>query len=201
MNSDIDLKKEADRLMHLEGNTKGVTLETHGIYIKHREGQEGLRAVEEKMKELGYPLKFKEINPLKWYPEGLGVLVILVAKKLFNWNDKDIFDMGNSAPKYSIVAKLMMKYFLSPPQSFAQAPKYWRRHYDFGSLEAYEFNDEKKYVKIHIKGYKFHPIVCVFYAGYLLRIAQYVFGTDKIRIKETKCIYRGDPYHEFTIYF
>ncbi|PIR71678.1 MAG: hypothetical protein COX89_00535 [Candidatus Nealsonbacteria bacterium CG_4_10_14_0_2_um_filter_37_10] len=199
MVKEFSLKEEANRLMKIKGNARGVTLQTHAEYILYKKGDEGLRRVEEKLKELGYPLKFKEVRPLKWYPEGLGVLVLLVAKEIFNWSKSDIFDMGNSAPKYSFVVKLLLKYFLSPRRSFQESPKYWRKHYDFGELETGEFNEKEKYLIVREKGYKFHPIACIFHSGYFLRIAQYVIKSEKITIEETKCMFKGDPYHEFII--
>ena len=199
MVKEFSLEEEANRLMKIKGNARGVTLQTHAEYILYKKGDEGLRRVEEKLKELGYPLKFKEVRPLKWYPEGLGVLVLLVAKEIFNWSKSDIFDMGNSAPKYSFVVKLLLKYFLSPRRSFQESPKYWRKHYDFGELETGEFNEKEKYLIVREKGYKFHPIACIFHSGYFLRIAQYVIKSEKITIEETKCMFKGDPYHEFII--
>ncbi len=196
---DFDLKKEADILMKIKGNVKGVVFQTHAAYIRQREGEKGLRMVEEKMKELGYPVKFDEIKTLKWYPETHTVLVILVARELFGWKDSDIFDMGNNAPKYSFIVRLLMKYFLSPKTTLEQSPKYWKKHYDFGELEVAQYNEKEKYMSVRVKGYKTHPIVCIFHKGYFLRLCQYVIKSKNITIEETKCVFRGDPYHEHVV--
>ncbi len=196
---DFDLKKEADILMKIKGNVKGVVFQTHAAYIRQREGEKGLRMVEEKMKELGYPVKFDEIKTLKWYPETHTVLVILVARELFGWKDSDIFDMGNNAPKYSFIVRLLMKYFLSPKTTLEQSPKYWKKHYDFGELEVAQYNEKEKYMSVRVKGYKTHPVVCIFHKGYFLRLCQYVIKSKNITIEETKCAFRGDPYHEHVV--
>lgn len=193
------LKKEADRLMQIKGNSRGEILRTHAVYISYRKGEEGVRLVERKMEELGYPLKFKGIRPLSWYPEALSVLVILVAREVLKWEDSDIFDMGNSAPKYSFIVKLLMKYFISPKRCFEESSNYWRKHFDFGEMEASEFNEKEKYLVVRVEGYKFHPIICNFHAGYFLRVAQFVIKSEKTTIQETKCVYKGDPYHEYVI--
>jgi len=193
------LKEEADRLMQIKGNSRGEILRTHAIYIFYRKGEEGVKAVEKKMEELGYPLKFKGIRPLTWYPEALSVLVVLVAKEIFKWEDSDIFDMGNSAPKYSFIVKLLMKYFISPRRCFEESPEYWRKHFDFGELEASELSEKEKYLVVRVKGYKFHPIMCNNHASYFLRIAQFSNKSQKITIQETKCVYKDDPYHEYVI--
>jgi len=195
----ISLKEEADRLMRLKGNSRGEILRTHAIYILYRKGEEGLREVEKKMEELGYPLRFKGIHPLSWYPEALSVLVILCAREIFKWKDSDIFDMGNSAPKYSFIVKLLMRYFVSLRRCFEEAPNYWREHFDFGEMEASEISEKEKYLVVRAKGYKFHPLICNFHLGYLLRIAQFIIKNEKIAIEETKCIHKGAPYHEYVI--
>lgn len=197
--NNYNLKKEADKLMEMKGNVRGEAFRTHATYIRHREGERGVKAVEKKMTELGYPLKFDEIKPLRWYSESHSVLVILVAKELFNWKDSDIFDMGNSAPKYSFIVKLLMKYFLSPKTTLEQSPKYWRKHYDFGKLEVCQFDEKEKYMSVRVKGYKTHPIVCIFHKGYFLRLCQYVIKSKNITIEETKCMFKGDPYHEHVV--
>ena len=194
-----NLKEEADELMKIEGNVKGVVFRTHASYIRDKEGEKGLRLVEEKMKELGYPVKFSEVEPFRWYRESQTILVILVAKEIFHWRDSDVFDMGNAAPKYSLIVKLLMKYFLSPKTTLRESPKYWMKHYDFGMLEVHEYNEKEKRMSVRIKEYKTHPIVCIFHKGYFLHIAQYVIKSQKIGIEETKCVYRGDPFHEYTV--
>jgi hypothetical protein len=195
----ISLKEEAKRVMEItKGKVRGAAILTQIHYIRLKKGEEGLRMVEEKLKELGYPLEFKKVKNLEWYPTGLADLVIIVAKELFNWQDKDIFEMGNSAPKYSFIVRLLMKYFLSPQRSFRESPKYWRKHFTSGVLEAYQFNEKEKYLIIRLR-HQCHPVICIFYSGYFLRIAQYVIKSEKITIEESKCMSKGDPYHEFII--
>jgi len=113
----------------------------------------------------------------------------------------DIFEMGNSAPKYSFIVKLLMKFFLSPLRSFKEGPNYWKKHYDFGILDTHELNEKEKYLVIRLKEYKFHPIICIYFQGYFQRIAQYVIKSEKFTTEETKCMHRGDLYHEFVVHW
>jgi len=191
--------QKVKKLMKVPGNVRGTVFRTHAEYIRYRQGEEGVKAVEKKLKELGYPLKFKEFRHLGWYPEALSVLVIITAKELFNWTKSDIFDMGNSAPKYSFIVRLLMKTFLSIRRCFEETPKYWKKHYDFGVLEPYEINEKEKYVIVRLKEYKFHPIICIYFTGYFLRVTQFVLKNTKITSEETKCMFKGDPYHEFLV--
>lgn len=192
------LKQIADQIMKSSCRVIGVVFETHARYIESREGKSGIDRVENKMKELGYPIKFEEIKAFKYYPVGLADLVILVAKEEFGWTKKDIFDMGSSAPKYSFITKVLMKYFLSLKTLLRQAPKIWERHFTEGEIEA-EVYPQQKYGVVYLKYKVTHPLICSFYAGYILRLFQYVVETKQAYIKETECRFKGDPHHKFVV--
>jgi hypothetical protein len=195
-----DIKTTADEMMAKDGNVKGDVFHTHENYICYREGEEGIRKVEEKMKEIGYPMEFKEMKTGEWYKEGLSVLVILVAKEVFNWTEEDIYDMGNSAPKCSFIIKMFIKQFVSVKDIFEKAGQYWEKHYDFGSLEKVEFNEEEKYIIIRIKDYRLHEVACGPYLrGYITRIAQLSLKSEKIETEHTKDVFKGDDYNEYKI--
>lgn len=199
MSSQISLKQEAKKLMKIKGNIRGEGILTDVEYVRYRKGEKGVELVEKKLKELSCPLKFKEIQPMGWYPAGLDVLNILVIKEILNWTDKDIFNMGNFAAKVSFLVRMLMKYFISAKKSFEESPKYWSKNFDFGKLEAYEFNEKKKYMTFRLRDYRTHPIMCIDLAGYFLQMARYVVKSEKITIEETKCLFKGDPYHEYLI--
>ncbi len=56
-----ELKIEADRLMSKECRTRGSEIQSQISYIKTRYGDEGVRRIEEKFVELGYPIEFNKI--------------------------------------------------------------------------------------------------------------------------------------------
>ncbi len=200
MNNDFDLKQEAELIMAIPGNVKGEVFRTHNIYIKYREGDEGIKNLEEKMTEIGFPIIFSEIKPGEWYKESLSVLVVLTAKIIFNWTEQDIYEMGNFAPKHSFIIKVFIKHFLSVKDVFERAGQYWQKHYDFGSFEKIEFNEEKKYIIVAIKDYSFHPIVCdTYFRGYFTAIAKLSLKSNNIITEITKNIFNGDGYNEYKI--
>ena len=134
-------KEEIEKIIQIKGNVRGGVIQANVTFIQKKKGEEGLRAIEKKMAGLGYPIKFEEIKVGEWYPESLSVLTILVAKDLFNWGEKDIFEMGSSTPKYSFIAKTFMRYFLSLKRFVIEIPNYWKKHFDFGELEVSELNE------------------------------------------------------------
>jgi len=192
-------KEEIQKLVKIPGRVRGQVFITDIEYVREKRGEEGVKILKKKMKELGNPINYEEVKVTEWYPLGLRVVSLLAIKEVFNWGDKEIWDMGNCAPKYSFIVKMLMKYFLSAERSFKESPKYWIKHYSVGKLEAHEFDEKEKYLTLRLHDFKIHPILCSYYLGYYLRIAQYVIKSEKIAIKETKCMFKGDSYHEFKI--
>ena len=193
-------KEEVKKLMRIKGETKGSELVSFAKYIREKRGEEGLRMVEKKMEELGHPFHFDTASEMgRWYPESINVLSILVAKHLFGWDKEDIFNFGYNSAKYSFILKIFVKYFVSFRMVFEGAPKYWRKFLNVGEIEIVEFNEEKKYLILRIINYMFHPIMCDYYAGFFKRIAENSVKSENVKSEETRCSYRGEPYHEYRI--
>lgn len=193
-----NLKELADELIKIKGNIKGTIFHAHEAFIRSRQGEEGVKLVEKKTRELGYPVNFKEIRPFAWYPDALSVLVVIVAKEVFNWSQKEVFEMGKAAPKVSMIIRLLLKHFVSIKKVFEECPKFWHRHVDFGSFENIDFNEKEKYAVVRITWPGFHPLICVWLAGYIYGIASLVLN-KVIKVEEIKCGFRGDPYHEYKV--
>lgn len=190
-------KEEIERIFETPGKVRGVVFFTDAKYILEKKGKEGLEKVKEETKRMGHFIDYQKINSFEWYPVGLRVISLLAIKRAFGWSEKEIFEMGNYAPKVSIIVKLLLKYFISLKRSVQEVPRYWRKHYTIGKISCPEFHEDEKWLVIRVEGIKIHPILCVHLRGYFLRIAQYVIKSKKIEIKEVKCIHRGDPYHDF----
>ncbi len=196
---DKTLEEIAKELLAYPGMVRGEIFRTHAEYIKLREGEEGLRRLKEKMKELGAPINFSETKPFEWVREGVSSLSIVTAKEIFNWTEKDVFEMGRYAPKVSFIIKLFVRYLVSPKKVFEEASKYWDKHFNFGSLEPVEYNEEKGIIRLRVRGYKTHPTLCIFHAGFFKGIIEFTIKSNKLDIKEVKCMHKGDDFHEYLI--
>ena len=194
-------KKEIDLIAQTEGFTKGAVLKTDAQYILAKKGEEGLRKVEAKTKEWGHHIDYSNIKNMRWLPVGFRTISILAAKEVFKWDDKDIYDMGYSAPSYSFVVKVLTQHFLTFEQVYKAAPRSWRMHYTIGNMETPEFNKKKGYSILEMKDFSIHPALCPYYAGYFLRVARLAspFKISTVKIKESKCVHKGDDFHEFVV--
>ncbi len=196
------LQQTADRLKNFPGNVKGEVFRTHADYIKHKEGEEGVKRTEEKMNELGVPIKFSEIKSFEWISEGMSSLTIVVAKELFNWSEEDVFEMGRFAPRASFIIKVMIQYLVSIESILENSEKYWDKHFDFGSLETSFIKGEKAATvreKISPEYRHLHPLTCIYHTGYYTGLCEFTVKSGDVKITETKCVHNGDDYNEFLI--
>jgi len=196
-NSEIS-PSEVKRLTETTGKVRGAVFQTDAEYVKEKKGKAGLILLERELKKINCPINYESIKATAWYPLGLRIISLLMIKKAFNWTDKEIEKMGNAAPAYSFIVRMLMKYFLSPQRTFKESSKYWEKHYTIGSLEAYKYSKEKEEYILRLKDFKVHPILCPYLTGYFFRMGQYVLPKGgKISITESKCVFKGDPFHEF----
>jgi predicted hydrocarbon binding protein len=91
-----------------------------------------------------------------------------------------------------------MRYFLSVENIFDKAGEMWDKHYTVGEVESFDINMDKKYAVIRIYNINLHHILCDYLQGYFSSIAKMGIGEDIIA-EGTKCIHRGDDYHEIVL--
>lgn len=189
--------EEAKKIMGTKGQVKGTVFQTDAEYIKRKWGPEGLKRVEEKLMNLGYPIEYKNIKALEWYPLGQRLLSLLATKESLNLTDEDITLMGNTAPKLSFIIKLILKSFVSVEVAFARAPDMWAKHFSVGKLES-EFHGKEKYGWIFLNEIELHPLWHKYLEGYFRRIAQFALGEDAECVAPDKPP-RDDKQHVFKI--
>lgn len=190
-------KEEIKKVMEVEGKVIGAVFKTDAEYVREKKGPEGLKTLKKATEELGYPINYDQIKNTEWYPVGLRAVSLLAAKKAFNLGDKEIYDMGKCAPNYSFIVRMLMKSFISPKKIFESSPGYWSKHLTTGSLEAVKIDEKEKYAITRVKDFKVHPILCTYFTGYWSGIVKFGVKSEKLNTVETKCMFKGDPYHEF----
>lgn len=199
MNQELS-KKNLKELLEIEGDVRGVVFKTDGEYILKKKGREGLSKLERELKNLDQPIKYQDIETLAFYPVGLRVISLLVIKRVFNFDNEEIKEMGFFATKTSLLVKLFIKYFLSIQRVFfKEASKIWRKHWSIGEIKPIKLDEEKKYALLQLKDFSLHPIYCCYLEGYFRGILQMITKSSQITCEETKCYFRGDKYHEYLI--
>lgn len=191
-------EEKLNKIMSLKGKVRGVVIRDGIEYVLKEKGQEGVQKLEEAMEQAGYPIKYQEIRLNDFYPIGYQALTLELIKRVLGFDKKEFQKMGEFTPKFSILIKIFMKYFISMDRLAKEVPKMWKKHYTVGNINILEMDQEKKRGTIRIENFECHPLHCQSLVTYLPTIVQMVIG-EKVECKETKCVHRGDNYHEFLL--
>ncbi len=182
-----------------EGLVRGEKFRTHASFIIFKNGKEGLRKVEKELKALGHPLVLEDAGTFKWYPAFLHPMILMILKDILDWSNEDIFEMGTYSAKLSFMNRVLVRYMVSTEKALSKAPQMWRNYYDIGNLKAVDFNENKKWILIHLFNFDMHPLVCIYNSGYILQSMRNAVRGSNMNIEETKCIHKGDDYHEYKV--
>lgn len=192
-------QEEVKKILSIKGQVRGVTFKTDAQYVLSKEGELGLQKLKLAIKKTGVDIDYEKIKNIDWYPLGWRILSLLIIKDCFTWGDKELYNMGHSAPSNSFIVKILLRYFISFEKTSREACKYWGKHYTIGKLETPKFDEEKKEVIYQLKDFKINPVMCPYLMGYFMAIAELTNKSKDIAIKENQCSFKGDLYHEFII--
>lgn len=192
-------REEARDIAEIPGNIRGSALLSDIENIKRRVGVGGLEKVKRMMEGLGYPLEYENIKAMAWYPLGLRPLSFMVIQELFGWGDEDFREMGDHAPKYSFIIKMMVKFLASPEAAIRRAPEYWKKYYSVGTLKVGELSEEKREVAFYLRDFKTIPLYCRYLEGFFRRLMQYLRPGDDVHCEEKRCELQGEECHEFRL--
>ena len=135
---------------------------------------------------------------MSFYPMGLVAVSLVIGKRLFNFGNIEFQWMGEDDAKFSPITKIFMKYFVSLNRAVKEAPKMWKRYNMGGELKVVEHDEKKGYGILRVENFNLHPFHCQYLIGYFCSVIHMIVGKDAT-CKETKCIHRGDEYHEFVL--
>ncbi len=194
-------EKDAEEMKKAEGKTRGQAIIStfHGVLFL--EGQEGLIKLEKKLRELNswvenYTDFDRRIKAFEWYPIWYDMIPMVAAADVFEWDEEKIKQFGINAQKTSFFEKILLKYFISLKTTFEAAGGRWKQHYSVGRIEVTEVNEKEKMAKVQLKDFIGHPVVCYMLVGYFQEAVVLAVGSPT-KCQEVKCVFRGDPYHEF----
>jgi hypothetical protein len=191
-------KEVAKKLMALEGEARGVTLKADGEFVLKENGEEALKRVEDKLAEVGYPIEYRKIEPMTFYPIGTRAISLVAMREVLNLKDEDFRRVGEFESKFSLIVRLFMKYFFSIESMIEKGQSLWRKYYSVGDLTIHSYDLEKKQGYIKIENFNLHSIQCRILEGFFASMIKMIVKSE-VSAKEIKCPFRGDAYHEYFI--
>jgi len=196
--NEIISKEELDSLSKVKGDVRGTGLKVASDFVLKERGEEGLKLLEETMSKLGYPVEYKRVEPSGFYPLKTDAMSFLVVSRLFNFDDEKIRKLGKALATAPFLLRLFSKYSMSLDRISGAAPKVWEKAYPVGSLNIVEVNAKEKYLILRLENFDILSLYCQLFIGHFAEIVKMVL-TKEVTCEETKCTFRGDPYHEFLL--
>jgi len=189
--------EEINKILNAEGEVRGVVFKTDHRFIMDSAGEEGVKKVEEELERMNCSFNYdEEADNMSFYPVGMRVLSIIATGRALGLDREGVRKMGENAPKFSLMIKFFMRYFLSGEKIFEKAGEMWDKHYSVGKLEPVEHNQEEGYMTARLYDIDLHPIFCDYLSGYFGSILKMGVGKD-VSVEEKTCIHQGGEYHEF----
>ncbi len=197
----INLEKELQKLKKIRIEERAEDIKYLVGYVKKKKGDRGLALVEKELEKIGFELPdLSKINDLDWVHISVINIFFLACIKVFKWREEDIMEMAKQSLSFKKMTRIYLRYFSSVQKSIGAATRTWKKHYTRSSLELVSCDEEKRKMVLRLKNFKAHPLTCgVYFAGLFLKIMEIQTRSKNIDIKETKCIHKGDPYHEYLI--
>jgi len=195
---DLISREELKEMGNLNGQVRADGIKSYADFILKEEGKKGLERLEEAMASLGHPMVFKDIKAMDFYPLETEAVMLVLIKRLFNYDNEKFNEMGRFFVKISLFIRFFVKYFFSIERVLQELPRMWSKHLTQGNLRAVEHDMEKGYVILRIEDFYHHPLHCQILIGYLSAALQMIIKSKGI-CEETKCVHRGDKYHEFLV--
>ena len=191
--------EELAKLEEINGEMRGVSIKEMMGFILLKEGKEGLFKLENALVDLGYGVKYADIKMFTYYRLVVEAIIYTLIKKIFNYTDEQFIEMGYYETKSSPTAiRLFLMYLISIEDAVRSLNKMWRAYYTVGHLKVIELNKEVKYAILRIEDYKTVPYHCLDLRGYFSGIVE-IMVKAKVTCIESKCVYKGDEYHEFIL--
>lgn len=191
-------EKESADLKRIKGGIRGFTMKSYIAFILKNEGAEAVKKLENFLEKIGYPIKPEDLRSMSFYPLDQDAAVLLAIKKLFNYDDEKFQEIGRFGATFITIAKIFAKYFVSLDKLNKNAPRMWDRIITTGKFNIIKFDKKEKHLIAVLKDANIHELHCFTLRGYFTAVFQMVLK-KQVALRETKCFFRGDAHHEFSI--
>jgi len=192
-------KEEIEKIIGINGKVIGASLREDLQFILEKEGEAGVKSLENEMKKIGHPIHFEEIKSFQWYPLNVNMLYLVVAQKTFNWSEDVFRENGRFSARISLIARIMMKYFISLKRCFKEAGNFWQKYYTVGELKTEELDEKKHSAFLVLRDFVGHPNFCHILEGYFWQVVSYVTPKEKLKVQEIECVFKGAKTHKFKV--
>lgn len=196
----FDLKEEIESVWNMEVYEKGSAVKTTIKYIEKKEGEEGMQRLRERLRSLeAEPPDPDELKDTEWVDSRWPMILTVGAVDVFNWEEEDVFNLGQYMGSVNNRVKIFIKYFVSPLKTLNKATKDWRKHFSYGHMKVKKLDKERQRVVLELTDFSTHPLICIHFKGLFSKIVKMAVGANRIKNIETDLYIDGNYDHLYVI--
>ena len=188
------------KIKKIKGEIKGIVIKGILSYIQRSEKKENIEKLKQSLKKDGLEIIWEsKIKSFEWYPLSWYIILLTKSQEILEWKEEEIFQIGYQAAKHSLIAKIFLKHFTSIEKAAQTGKNMWKQMVSVGDLSIKKLDTKNKKIIFKIENFDIHPLVCTDIKGYMKSMGEFMVGQKNVKIKETKCSFQGDAYHEFEL--
>jgi hemerythrin-like metal-binding protein len=157
-------------------------------FVREKYGDNGLRRMLSKMKELGYdgPDKLDDIKLVKWYPFEHNMIFLKAFKELFG---SDAYRrMARDSFRREESFKVFIGWMKEPEGIITHAGQYWSKFFNFGEMRG-ELTAPGR-GRITGRDVYVSPLFCEFLTEYFAGLLSST-GAENVVVRHTSCVAHG----------
>ncbi len=186
-------KEDAQKILKIDNKSRAI-IQPLIDFVEKNEGGKKIKLLEKEVNKLGGEISFKEASKKKVYSLGQVLLLIMVAREMFNWNDEVIKKLGRIWIKKAAIVKLFSYLFgVNKEFFFKRIPLMGQRVMLDMKVVPLEIDfKEKKIARLRIEGVKIKKdekdplikeverIAEIFYGSFFASFVEIILGVEKV---------------------
>lgn len=186
-------KEDAQKLLKINNKSRAI-IQPLIDFIEKKEERGKIKLLEKEVNKLGGEIYFKEASKKKVYSLGQILLLIMVAKEMFNWDNEVIKKLGKTWIKKAAIVKLLSYLFKVDKEFFfKKIPLIGQRVMLDMKVVPLEIDFKKKKIaRLRIEGVKIKKdekdplikkaerIAEIFYGSFFAGFVEIILGVEKV---------------------
>jgi len=183
------LKQEINQYKHLMGKQRAEHVKYYINYVRENYGDKGVKKVKDTIEKMGFDIgDAKQYRDTEWVPESWAHIFFVTAARIFDWDDREIQNIGRYIMPRSIITRVFLKYFSTVEKTLKKGVKQWDNNFTRGELEIKDINKEKKEGKFMLKNFPNNPMAYIHFQGYFSRLLEIITGSNKVKVEDPVCL-------------
>lgn len=183
------IKQEINQYKHLMDKQRAEHVKYYINYVRENYGEKGVEKVMDTIEKMGFDIDDpKQHRDTEWVPESWAHIFFITAARIFDWYNREIYNIGRYIMPRSIITRVFLKYFSAAEKTLKKGVEQWNNNFTRGKLEVKDIDKKKRKGKFVLKNFKNNPMAYVHFQGFFSRLLETITGSDKVKVEDPVCL-------------